>query len=160
MVARAEKFLYALLKNGTDPDMNVDGSSTPVVYKYTAPHSIEVTRMNILVMDVGMGHNEFGGLGALLTNGLEIKAFNSSNVLLKDFTDGQNIKSNDDWALLAGVDVQLADSAQNDLQPIRWTFEKAGAKLLLESGDYIQIKVQDNLTDLTKFQAMVQGQIT
>lgn len=153
----AGKLLYKFLKNGASAEMNVNGSVTAVNFKYTATDTVLIERVLFYMIDAGIGYGEFGGLGSELTNGLEVKVFNASGVVLVDFMDGLTIKGNSDFAALAGSDVTAADTVGTDCLPVRWTISKCGAPLILSVGEYLNVKVQDNLTGLTKFRAMVQG---
>jgi hypothetical protein len=159
MTIRANEFFFKAFKtSGGSAEMDVDGS-TPVDFFVTAPSTgtVSVTRVIFVMVDAGIGYGEFGGLGSALTNGLEVKTFDVDDNLLIDWTDGLNIKANEDFGVLAGSDNVSVPAIGDDSFPVRWTVEKAGAVLRLEVGDYMRIRVQDNLSALTKFRAFLQG---
>jgi len=143
-------------------DLAVDGSTASAWYRYTCPASREVwlERVNIVILDPGIEPDRFGGSSAV-TNGLEVRTWTvaSSSVIL-DFTDGNTILNNSDWGLLAGPDTPIqsvAGGARPDQLTVRWTIGKSGAALKLTSGQALEFLVQDDLTGLDSFKAMVQG---
>lgn len=140
-------------------DMAVDGSSTAVPYTVVCPQTgaVELVRINAVIVDGGIKYGEFGGMGAALTNGLEIKAFSVDDTEVFDFLDGETIKTNEDWGALAGVDNVSFPAAGDDSFPVRWTIAKSGASVQLTPGDYLRVLIQDDLTGLTKFTMMAQG---
>ena len=160
---RYDQLLFKFLKNAAGSrDMNVDGSSTPVPFYYEVPagRNAEVSRVNFTVVDGAMGYGEFGGLGAALTNGLKVEIHNSSGVTLFDFLDGFTVKVNEDFDGLAGIDTVIHPVAGDDSMPVRWTISRAIPRahgLVLDAGQRIAITVQDDLSNLTKFRAMIQG---
>jgi hypothetical protein len=149
------QFVFSNLYNG-GPEMNVNGSITPSSHRYTVPAGKRtyVYRINLIILDASITASKFGGLGAL-SIGITIKAKDSDDVLLLDFLDGQTIKNNAEFCLLAGTDMKIGPGT--DSISIRWTIDKAGGSLILESGEYLEILVQDDLIGLTSFQAMLQG---
>tara|TARA_R110000824_G_scaffold143199_11_gene310797 strand:- start:304 stop:834 length:531 start_codon:yes stop_codon:yes gene_type:complete len=151
-----EKFVFSFLKDDSTIEMNVNGASTPVSYKYTAPAGkrVYVYRVNMMMLDASVTASKFGGV-ASLTTGITVKVKNSADTELLDFLDGQTIQNNTEFGLLAGTDINVGSGA--DGVNIRWTLASAGGSLILESGDYLEVLVQDNLTGLTSFQAMLQG---
>lgn len=150
------QFIFSGVKNGAAIEMNVNGSSTPVSYRYTVPadNRVYLYRVNFIMLDASITAAKFGGV-ASLTTGITIKLKNSSDALLLDFLDGQTIQNNTEFGLLAGVDVNIGPGT--DSLGVRWTINNAGGSLYMESGDYLEILIQDNLTGLTSFQAMLQG---
>jgi len=159
MAIDADNFCYVFLTNSSGGvNMNIDGS-TPVAFTYTVPagKKLELSRFNIAMVDGGMGYGEFGGLGATLTNGLSLTVINGSGLEILDFTDGKNLKANEDFCNLAGVDAIAQPVAGDDFFAVRFTVGKAGARMILKSGYQIQSVVADDLSNLTKFRIMIQG---
>lgn len=151
--------IFEHLIDGGARDMNVNGSITPVDFCYTCPANkvAFLYRINILITDASMKMDKFGGLMAL-TNGVEIGIYDSSNVLIKDPTDTDNIKTIADFSMLAGIDAQIHVGAGIDAAFIRWTFSKCvGGPFRLNEGEYINFKIQDNLEALDEFHAIAQG---
>ena len=156
-------FGFVMFTNGTDADMTVDGGSSDGPVDYTVGpfpnYKAELYRVNIAISDGGMGYGgaEFAGLGSALTNGIEILLLDSDDSTKLDFTDGYNIKVNEDWNMLSGVDGVATAAAGDDFMPIRWTLAKAtGAPLALGYNEYMRIRIQDSCTDISYFRAMAQ----
>ena len=158
----AEHHLYEFLKNAGSRDMVVNGSSTPVKFKYTVPVGkyVEVERINIVIEDGSIDPVDFGGLGAL-GNGLEIEAYTAADALAKDFCAGFPIQSNADWGGLSGVDNQpyYGTGAALDSLNIRFSLYKGNEALRLDAGEYLQFTINDNMAGIDKFDAMIQGKI-
>ena len=152
-------FCYVFLSNSTGSvDMAVDGS-TPVTFTYTVPDGkkLQLSRFNMSIVDGGMGYGEFAGLGSALSNGLTLKVHSPLGAEMLDFTNGQNLKTNEDFCNLAGVDAIAEPTAGDDFFPVRFTVSKAGDFMVLKSGYEIRSIVSDNLSAVTKFRIMVQG---
>lgn len=160
MPLKPNQLAFHMFKRTTDESvgMNVNGSVTPALFRVTGGSSgpIEVVRINFTLLDATIRYDYFGGIAAL-TNGLTIKLHDEDDNVLLDFMDGQTIKANYHFGLLAGVDSAVSAGAGPDYLPIRWTIEKAGGPVILEEGHYIEIAVNDDITGLTVFLAMLQG---
>lgn len=158
----AEHHLYEFLKNGASRDMVVDGSSTPVKFKYTVPVGkyAEIERINIVIEDGSIDPVQFGGLSAL-NNGVEIGAYDSGDVLARDFCGGFPIKSNADWGALAGIDntPYYGVGAALDSLNIRFSLYKGNEALRLDAGEYLQFTINDAMSGIDKFVSMLQGKI-
>ena len=151
--------IFTHLINGGSKDMNINGLSTPVNFRYTCPTDkvVFLYRINILIIDASMKMDKFGGLSAL-ANGVEIGFYDSSDTLILDPTDGDNISIVADFSILAGVDAQIHVGAGVDAAFIRWTFEKCvGGPFRLNVGEYLQFKIRDNLSTIDEFHTMAQG---
>jgi hypothetical protein len=154
-------FVFKFLRTGADSaDMAVDGG-TPVVFRYTVPAGkvFELWRINWHIIDGSLRADGFGGL-AVLGNGLLLRILKSDESAELDFTDGMPLKRHSEFAHLAGVDLFPDTSGvggADDALSIRWTIARAGRAMLLTAGQHIECVVQDDLSDLTHFQAMVQG---
>lgn len=162
----ADFFLFEFLRNPLDDDhdMVVNGASVPVNFQYLVPSgkTAQISRLNFQIIDGGIGYNEFGGLGSVLTNGLLIKVLDTDGTtVLIDFMDGETIKSNEDFNALAGVDTVTTPAAGDDQLAIRWTIARAndGGSMTLHEGQILRVTVQDDISALTKFQIMVQGKV-
>ena len=153
------QFVYEYLKDAAESvEMDVDGG-TPVAYEYVVPtgKTFLLARFNMSIVDGSMQYGKFGGLTAL-TNGVKLEAINrDGTTVLLDFTGGQNLKANEDFANLAGVDAIAEPTAGDDFMPVRFTVHKAGAYIALQELQIIRATVQDNLADLSYFRIMVQG---
>ena len=144
-------------------DFLTDYSSSAVVARI-APAAGEVfmiNRMLITIVDTLMTAGKYGGLTAL-TNGLTVGVSNAGGLLL-DITDGIPIKTNAGWATLC-FDVHVkrwGGTPDNDVLTARFTFRKAGKALGLngDSGDYLWVRINDNMTGLIAHHFMAQGVI-
>ena len=142
-------------------EMNVDGS-TPVHFDVRVDGTLSfIHRVNISIVDGGILPITFWGISALST-GLKIRVVTfADDVTVRDFLDGETIKTNTDWVYLSGVDSTVVPVAQpnDDHIPIRWTLSKAtgGKPLKLVTGQALRITVQDNISALTSFRVMAQG---
>lgn len=142
-----------------NPEMNVDGSSTPVIHGITNYFTTSVNIIRFIfhitdasVMDDGM----FGGLPGL-TRGI---------VLRKQLANGNyinlwNVKANGEFAELA-YDILYADKAPAGVYGFacRLTYggdTKHGVPIKLHPTESIQLIIQDDLTGLLSFNLLVQG---
>ena len=148
-------------KNNDSIDMAVNGSSTAVEFTVTVPagRTLQWHRTNFIVVDGGISAGLFAGIvGGALTNGLNIKVVDASGTTVKDFTTNfGNIKTNEEWNLLAGIDGVQQQLAGDDILPVRWTIAKAGFAPDLPAGYQIVVTIQDDLSSIVKFEGMVQG---
>lgn len=155
-----DQVLFRFFKPGNNqqssPSMNVDGSSTPVLFEVGFPYQWLLSRINLIINDTTMTSIKFGGITAL-TNGLILQVLDESDNELQDFLDGQTIQANRDWVPLAGVDVQFNFAAGVDLLAVRWTVARAGAPMLIPANGVVRITVQDDLEAIDFFEVMAQG---
>ncbi len=105
-----------------------------------------------------MQAEEYGNLGAALTNGITVRLQDSGGTVL-DLTDGLPVKTNAGWGQLC-YDVDLKSwGAGNELLLVRWTFERAGQPLRLEGEDSgrLEVVLNDDFTGLLAHTFQVQG---
>lgn len=147
----------------TTRELNVDGSVTPQVFSVrasTAPATLEVDITRIIIQmetDAAVDLSKFGDIAGGLANGIVLRRMDGEtrNIF--------NAKTNFDIAIL-GYDLSIYAST-NPAQGVdgltaRITFagmEKHGVAIQLSTGDALQLIVQDDLTDITKFRIMAQG---
>ncbi len=157
----AEDILYRHLRDsGGSANMGVDGSGTPVEFCYAAEDGelIALERVMVLIVDAAVKIDKFGGLTAL-DNGLLIEARDAQGQRTLDFGDGDAIKTNSDWVLLAGTDVNIQTGVGVDMCAVRWTVGKTGTSMRMKPGEKFVVTVRDNLSALTEmFHIVVQGQ--
>jgi hypothetical protein len=165
-----ERFIYRHLRHksgplagsGYDYDLNTDSVNGNSVFEYEVPEgeTVDIARLNFIITGWGAIHpNNFAGIDDGLQNGclLQVVDTNGADVLL-DFCDGVPLRTNDQFAKLAGVDSVAVDSGNgDDWFPIRFTIQKAGKKMRLTSGQRIRWTNRDDLSSITRFQIMVQG---
>jgi len=153
-------FIRRLENNGSDL-MNVDGSITPVSFKLQ-PASNEILRVSnwfIYIEDEkGFNITDYGALAGPLTNGLEIKASIGGRYgPLISF----NVKSNADIISVA-YDMDLKTwGNDNDVLVAKIDFTNMGQFVRLDGsqGDFLEVIVNDNLTNLGKQVITAQGYI-
>ena len=146
------------------------GGTGNQIFRYICPvnRKVFLERVTTKIIAKGLDPADFGGGGAL-TNGLKLQVLDTSsagaNVSL-DFLDGQTIKKNADWHILAGTDLEIlgstAPQADDGVYSVRWTIGKAGFGLELDPGQNLAVTTQDDLTPstaITEMFMMVQGAI-
>lgn len=138
-----------------------DFSAAPAefMYKPKPGTAAVLARMLISIEDGAVfAANQYAGIAAL-TNGITIKVKDSSGGVIHNFTPNPITKTYH-WGLLAGSDVSpIAFAAGADRCLVRWTFDKAGAPLLLDGdkGEYLSVVVFDDLSGLVSQLMQVQG---
>lgn len=119
-----------------------------------------IARLLISVEDTsGMTANEYGNTGGVLTNGITIKTYDSSDVVTTDITAGVPIKTNAQWGALCYDVARKTWGEGNELLVVRFTLAKSGAPTILDGrkGEYMAINFNDDLTGLISHRYMVQG---
>lgn len=161
-IHKPNAFLMAYLREpGGSEEMTVDGSSTPVNFRYVVPEgkTLDLSRLLIHLTGSVMKVDKFAGQAAL-TNGVALGFYDRSDNLLLDPLDGRTIKQNYDWAEVSGVDADIKSGSSIDAFVSRWTVAKAGAVLQLGPLDYVQFKIQDAITPTNQeFRVILQGQL-
>lgn len=141
------------------PDMNVDGSSTPVIFRI-APitgQEIDVTRCIFNIEDTAQMDFETFGSGAALTNGCFLRLHNGTiNNIFNWKTNGQFINRSFDHDFLTNI------GNSNRGFTARTTFAGASKRgvtirLVGADGDEFQVIVQDNLTAQDEIRMVAQG---
>jgi hypothetical protein len=154
-------------------DTNGDGTGTKnAIGNYSGAQEIfyvqppvgtvyRVHRMLISLEDTaGMQAQEYGNLGAALTNGVQIRVQGDTGTLT-DLTDGVPVKTNAHWGRMCyDVDVKSWGSG-NELLCVRWTFAKSGAAIVLDGSRHerIEILLDDSFAGLLSQYFLIQGNI-
>lgn len=143
--------------SGGSVNMDVDGSSTPVNFDF-APSAGEVWYLEavvILIVDPGgTDWDEFGSLGSELTNGVDLLIKTHGT----EYTVG-NHKNNADLVLCFSENGLIPPGSaafldDDDIFRGSKNFRHA-IKLDGDLGDYVRMKVQDDLENLEAFRAYV-----
>ena len=139
-------------------DMRVNGSVTPVVAKFSPTKPCEIHRMIVHIEDAGNLVAGTYGAEAALTNGVTMTQTDDSNPTIVNTLTGQNgIKTNSDWGHVC-YDVRYNTfGSGNNFVTVRWTFAKSGIPLKLESGDSLNVNINDNLEGLISHHFLIQG---
>ncbi len=146
------------LRNGSNVDMDVNGSSTPKVYTAGPPTGKiwYINRMILSITDTNINWQKFGGIAAL-TNGVDVD-YDTAGVNI-DLLDGEPIKINSDWVQFC-YDTEVNEGPGTlDVVRVRWTFGKSGTVLQLNNADsdLFRVTINDNLNALTEYHTMIQG---
>lgn len=143
-----------------DIGMNVSGSlAVPVSYKVQPPsfERWQITRILITLLDqTQMDDNLFGGITAL-----------SNGVVLRINRGGQD-RTLTHWQSNADLKDDMFNVEYSTRAPAgffgmngRWTFTKAEFVVDLDgaNGDYLEVLIQDDLTNLDDFEIKAQGRL-
>jgi hypothetical protein len=157
-----ERFFFEFLEeSGGSPDMTVNGSPTKYYLAAPAEQLYHVASVQIQIADATWVEDGFGGLAALSTGvGIEVEDLDGTQLI--DFTAGNNIKTFADFGYLAGAQVATAISTggTNKFGLVEWNLESGGAFLSLTAGQRLVFTINDDLTGLVTFQALVQGVVS
>lgn len=163
-----DQFIYEYVSHvsgpaGTDDtNMNPDADLADSIFEYVVPPgpSARVARLNLAIVDPTPRLDRFGGQPAL-AEGVVIQALDANDNELEDLTAGRPIMTNAAFLYLAGVDMELDQTAGAGVVKVRVSLFKAGANMLLLPGEKIRFTIQDDLSALgTEFRCMVQGMLT
>lgn len=148
--------------DGATVEANVNGSVTPQHF-IIAPPSGEVWIVNRLIPYIAdggtMDSDEYGNLGAALTNGIQVRIFKNGTTdagdLIRDMTAIKRIKTNGGWGERCYDVSRLPSSGSGaDAYVARWTFwnDNAGEpyRLIGELGHRVVVTINDDLTGLTE----------
>jgi hypothetical protein len=144
-------------------EMAVDGSGTPQVFQIGPIGADLDIRMDVTKIVVSMVDNlepddsKFGGNGAL-TRGCVLRKRNG------EYDNEANWKRNRDIGVYSGSAPVYTPKAGGGAFGAYFEIEFAGQSnrgvtRRLESGDRLEMLIQDDLTDLTSFQMMAQGHV-
>jgi hypothetical protein len=144
-------------------NMNVDGSTTPVIYglrntEEAIGSAFDITRiMFVCLTESSIDLSKFGDIADGLTNGIVLRK-----------KDGEirnifNVKTNGELKnMMYDFDISASTNPQQGQDGFvgRLTFSgqsKMGVTLRLEPGEDMQIIIQDDLTSLTRFAIIAEG---
>lgn len=154
---RPGRFLIQSPENGGSRDLNVDGSTTPVDFLLSPAtgKKVVVKTLVLVFVDTAIDFSKFGGIAAI-TNGLEIftKEGGESERQINDA-----LLDNADFYGLA-TDILLQSTPGSDILKIELDLSaKLGTQFELTAtrGDYVKITVNDDLSGLNEFYAIIFG---
>ena len=150
-------------------DTNFDGTGTKnAIGNYSGaveafgitPPSGEVYKITRMIVSVRDGNGfsaaDYGNITNGLTNGISVYQVKGS-LILNDLTDGVPIQTNAGWGTVCyDVDVKTWGVGEESLL-VRWTFAKSGRPLTLGFGESLEVRLNDDLSDLSSHTFMVQG---
>jgi hypothetical protein len=147
-------------------DKNVVGNySTDASSFYIQPPpntEYHIERLIVAIRDgAGFRAERYAGLGAALTNGIDIQKRDTGGRILYSFLDGVPIRTNGDWGRLC-YDVDLKTwGAGDDFLLVRFTIGKSGGHLHLDGSknENLAITLNDDFTALNDHFFLVQGYV-
>jgi hypothetical protein len=139
-------------------EANGDYSGAAEEFLYVAARPVEIHRMVVTIEDtVGMQAEEYGNLGAALTNGVVVEIRDENDNVLVVLTGQDPVHTNAEWGSHC-YDVDLKTWGSGDeLLLVRWTFEKKGEPVQLDTGQKLVVRLNDNFTGLLQHRFFAQG---
>jgi len=148
-----------------DTNMNVDGSSTPVIFrvKPDVGEALNLSRIMIYVQDSGTMDAVKWGNGIVMSTGIEFRQKQGStttNIL------GFNVLSSGEMTSVCHDITHEKFGSGDEFISWRWTFTKAGLFLKTQGsgrrtsegeGDEFQVVINDNFSGLEAMYVMAQG---
>ncbi len=159
-VRHTDFILEFFREGGGSMEMAVDGSITPVEFEWENEEPIRHAVVSRLLWDILDGSPttiKFGGIIGGLANGVLIDLRDAAGTLVMDFTDGDPIKQNHQFARMVGTDWALTIGAGVDAVNVRWSLFKTGKQLLVPPGFKLRVTVRDDLTTLDSMSVSLQG---
>jgi hypothetical protein len=152
----AANYFSSYLLDGATADMAVDGSGTPVIYRYTVPSDTKIALTRCL-LSIEHGAAAFVasnfGARAALANGLEISVtpLGGAKIILENWKTNRQVRD----TMFDFDQTFRTDGVYTG----RWTFSKDLNEegMLVVPGDVVEIKVQDNLSTLDYLSLRIKG---
>ena len=133
------------------------GTAQAFKIKPSSDELLHVARIIIYIEDgAGMDNGKYG-TGLVLNNGITLVAVVDG--IAYELTGGLPIKTNGQWKRLCYDEHIDVRGGGNDSCAVRFTFTKAGDYLNLDGskGDYLEVILHDDFTDLVDHTFLVQG---
>lgn len=159
-------FIQVMSTNGDGSGAtNMNGNFSPGApgfFFVENPPGFKITlhKLNIVIADNGAFPIEgFGAMAAPLTQGIELEQRFNGAVRLP--LSGFRFRRNYEWSVAAGLAPMFDFSGNQNMMVIQSNFAPDfGAIIERSPGDYLGIRVRDNLTSLIAMIACVRGTIT
>lgn len=152
------EFTSGIFVGSSNVNLAVNGSSTPVKFNLKTgledvPMTLELTRIMITILtSSGGGINDFGDISNGLTKGIYLRVKNSNTRTIF------NIKKNLEFAQIAyDLTSFQALPFSNEGYSCRLTFARMNGALILPKNEDLELWVQDDLSSLVNFSAIVEG---
>lgn len=148
------------LRNGSETNMAVDGSSTNQIFEI-APPSNQIWRISVwdIYIEDEKGFNITSyGSGSALTNGMLIQG--TFGGVTNDLLEFPIKTTSDIISVTYDMDLKTFGN-DNDVLVAKWNFTDAGQFVRLDGsqGDKLQVVVRDDMTFLSKQIITAQGYI-
>ncbi len=142
------------LRNSGSRDMDVNGSSIPVEFEHQVSVETWITSIQIALQASSVIDVTKFGNGAALTNGILLETKDGNDTLLHDFTNGEPIKTNADFGMIAPSTVMNSfDGKQLSIM-----LQIQGHPIYMTENDKIIATIQDNLTiDVNSLTVQIAG---
>lgn len=146
-------------QGGSSIEMNVNGSSTPVVFEIL-PDSIQdfyVGSIYVYAQDGAIKMSNYLGSNGTLTNGLLIEV--KSNNIMTTYNVIQSTAEFMAWSTEEKF-LRLGDAGGDAIKAIRtdgFVLKKSGTYGSADKDDYIRVTVQDDLTTVSQHRGGVTG---
>ena len=139
-------------------DMNINGNSTPVEYKFHVPEGGEflLLGMRVCIVDARIDPNKFGDIPRL-EKGVLFELRDDQNEVKYDLTDGERIRRNVDFAMIDGGAYSRVEGSANALLISSWVASGDNEPIILPAGWSIVVTIQDDLHRLEFFRMLVKG---
>jgi len=152
-----------LAEDGGNSYMSVEASiESPAKFKFTVPegYHLHLQSLRIAIVDGGIALTGFAGED-ILTNGCLFQILNAEDEIITHFaTDTQPIVITAQLATLsetyAFVDKDLANV---DVFIVNWKMNTSESHIVMREGYTFQIVIQDDLSDIDFFRAVIQGEL-
>ncbi len=149
--AATGEMVKTYLLDGCYPDMDVDGSVTPVVYKYTVLTGKVFLASRLTIYLEGLtafSGSRFGDVKAL-TNGVVISVNGNTWETWKDNIDLMTCMDDTEGNKIFGRSITG-----------RWTFsQETGAQIEMAAGEIFAVTINDDLSYLTHFRIKIGGRL-
>ena len=143
--------------------LNVDGSVTPQVFEYVVPagKNAWIKRLTVAGSNEDIEMSNFLGI-APLTNGVEAMILDNNNNVIFNYTAINKIKTTLSLALLNGDSIASTIDKNGAGQVDSVLFgndfkENSGEELFMREGWKFRVIVNDNLTGINIFLALIRG---
>lgn len=150
-----------LTNSANENNMNVDGSVSFDLFNYTVPNS----KMLLLgqyyhhVEDLNILPSKFAGQNAL-SNGISLTIIDTTSTVLLDLFGNVTITHNAAFSHLVGTDLLTDPGPGSDSFAATFDFRSLyKTALILNTGETIEMKVQDDLTGLSEMHGVIHGQL-
>ena len=145
------------LKNGSSIAANVNGSVTPVEFMFSPLRSCRIRNMIISIGYPGTAQSGLYGALPALANGVDF-FFKDVDDTEIDLLNGDSVKNNIGWAELAIEYREQLHSGGGDKAIIcKWRFSDSGIDLYLTNGQSLVVRVNDDLTALSRHHFYIEG---
>lgn len=139
-------------------------ATTAAVYTVKPPSDQEYSLNRINFYIEGAVNAKFGAdtytPAAALATGIIVSVENVAGTILQ--LTPSAIQKIGQWSLYAGVDMKFTafPAGKADYCSVRWTFVKGGGAISLDgrAGQFLSVRVSDDLSALVEHSAIVQGQ--